>query len=134
MKNVDTQTKGDVSEIRVAAALRRMGYTVLFPFSEGEQYDLCADTGDEFVKVQVKYARLTDTGSVNVPCMCSNSSKSGNNSTFYTADQIDGIAAYCDELDRCFWIPHSDLNKYSFALSPDGRHTFSEYSIENLGS
>lgn len=129
---MDTQTKGDLAELRVAAALRSLGHTVLLPFTESEQYDLVADTGDEFVKVQVKYTSTDDDGRVKVSCYGPNSSKSGNNTTFYTADDIDGIAAFCGDTNECFWIPYSDLNKYTFTLSEDGAHQFDNYSIDKL--
>jgi hypothetical protein len=131
MSSLNTQTKGDMAELRVAAELKRHGHTVLMPFTESEQYDLVADTGDEFVKVQVKYASMKD-GRVKVSCYGPNSSKSGNNTTIYTEDDIDGIAAYCDELSRCFWIPFDDLNKFSFTLSADGEHKFNTYGLSNL--
>lgn len=129
---MDTQTKGDWAELRVASRLRRLGYTVLFPFTENQQYDLVVDNGTEFIRVQVKYAKLRDNGSVKVKCYGTNSSKTGNNSTFYTEHQIDGVAAYCGDLDQSFWIPIAKMNKYNITLSEDGRHAFEDYHIENL--
>lgn len=129
---MDTQTKGDMAELEVAAALRRRGYTVLFPFTESQQYDIVVDTGSEFIKVQVKYATYKGDERIKVSCYGPNSSKSGNNKTFYTDEDIDGIAAYCYELDRCFWIPYKDLNKYSVTLSEGGDNAFDDYPIERL--
>jgi len=129
---MNTQTKGDWAELRVASAIRRQDYTILVPFTESEQYDLGVDTGDEFIRVQVKYAKLQDDGTVKVSCLGTNSSKTGNNTTFYTEDQIDGIAAFCGDLDQCFWIPFSEMNRYSLTLSEDGKHRFDEHDIENL--
>lgn len=129
---MNTQTKGDWAELRVASAIRRLGYTVLVPFTESEQYDLGFDTGDRFVKAQVKYAKLQDNGTVKVSCLGTNSSKTGNNRTFYTEDDIDGIAAFCGDMERCFWIPFDDMNKYSLTLSEDGTHQFDTYGIESL--
>jgi len=129
---MNTQTKGDWAELRVASAIRRQDYTILVPFTESGQYDLGVDTGDEFIRVQVKYAKLQDDGTVKVSCLGTNSSKTGNNTTFYTEDQIDGIAAFCGDLDQCFWIPFSEMNRYSLTLSEDGKHRFDEHDIENL--
>jgi len=129
---MDTQTKGDLAELRVASAIRRQGHTVLVPFTESEQYDLGADTGDRFIRVQVKYAKLQDDGTVKVSCLGTNSSKTGNNTTFYTEDQIDGIAAFCGDLEQSFWIPFKDMNRYSLTLSEDGKHQFEDYDIKNL--
>jgi hypothetical protein len=127
-----TQTKGDWAELRVASAIRRLDYTVLVPFTESEQYDLGVDTGDRFIRVQVKYASSDDDGRVKVSCLGTNSSKTGNNTTFYTEDQIDGIAAFCGDLGQCFWIPFDEMNRYSLTLSEDGKHQFEEHTIENL--
>jgi len=129
---MNTQTKGDWAELRVASKIRKMDYTVLVPFTEGEQYDLGVDTGDRFVRVQVKYAKLQDDGTMKVSCLGTNSSKTGNNTTFYTEDQIDGIAAFCGDLEQCFWIPFDEMNRYSLTLSEDGKHQFDSYDIENL--
>ena len=129
---MDTQTKGDWAELRVASAIRRLDYTVLVPFTESEQYDLGVDTGDRFIRVQVKYAKLQDNDTIKVSCLGTNSSKTGNNTTFYTEDQIDGIAAFCGDLEQCFWIPFDEMNRYSFTLSEDGAHQFDSYDISNL--
>jgi Protein of unknown function (DUF3257). len=130
---METQVKGDWAELRVASALRKQGHTVLVPFTESEQYDLAADTTDgEFVKVQVKYAKQQDDGTIEVCCVGTNSSKTGNNRTFYTNDEIDGIACFCGDLDRCFWIPFDSLNKWQFTLSEDGKNTFDDYKIERF--
>ena len=129
---MDTQTKGDLAELRIASAIRRQGHTILVPFTESEQYDLAVDTGDRFIRVQVKYAKLQDNGTVKVSCLGTNSTKTGNNTTFYTEDQIDGIACFCGDLERSFWVPFDEMNKYTFTLSEDGKHQFDAYSIENL--
>jgi hypothetical protein len=129
---MDTQTKGDWAELRVASAIRRLDYTVLVPFTESEQYDLGVDTGDRFIKVQVKYAKLQDDGTMKVSCLGTNSSKTGNNTTFYTEDQIDGIATFCGELEQCFWIPFDEMNKYNLTLSEDGKHQFDDHGIDSL--
>lgn len=131
MDSHETQIKGDTAELQVAAAIRKMDYTVLFPFTESEQYDIAVDTGDKIIKVQIKYAGLKND-TVKVSCYGPNSSKSGNNATFYTEDDIDGIAAWCDDLDRCFWIPYENLNKYTVTLSQDGKNTYDKYSLDTI--
>lgn len=131
MDSHETQVKGDTAELRVAAAIRELDYTILFPFTENQRYDIAVDTGSEFLKVQIKYVSLKD-GKAKVSCYGPNSTKSGNNTTFYTEDDIDGIAAFCGETGECYWIPYSDLNKYSFTLSEDGQHQFDDYPISEL--
>lgn len=131
MDSHETQIKGDTAELRVAAAIRKLDYTILFPFTESQQYDIAVDTGDEFLKVQIKYTSLTD-GVARVSCYGPNSSKSGNNATFYNEDDIDGIAAYCEDTETCYWIPYDELNKYTVTLSNDGKHQFDDHLLSEL--
>lgn len=125
---LNTQTKGDMAELRVAAELRKLGHTVLMPFTESKSYDLVADTGDEFVRVQVKYASLKD-GKLKVSCYGPNSSKSGNNTTFYTKETVDGIAGFCGETEEIYWVTIEEANKYTYTLSADGAHKFEDHRL-----
>lgn len=129
MDSHDTQIKGDMAELRVAAAIRKLDYTVLFPFTESQRYDIAVDTGDDFVRVQVKFTQMNDNGKVKVSCYGPNSSKSGNNATFYTEDDIDGIAAFCDTTTEVYWVPISETNKYTITLSEDGKHKLSDHRL-----
>lgn len=126
-----TQQKGDLAELCVAAKLKEYGYTVLFPFTENQSYDLVADTGDEMLRVQVKYASEKD-GRVKVTCYGPNSSKTGNNKTFYTPDDIDGIAAYCRDTGNFYWVPVDDINRYTITLSENGKNKFDDFAIDRL--
>jgi len=42
---MDTQQKGDLAEIKIAAELKRLGWDVLLPFGDGHRYDLVAERG-----------------------------------------------------------------------------------------
>lgn len=128
---MNTQDTGDLSELRVAAKLKELGCSVMIPFTESQQYDLVADDGNELVRVQVKSGRKTPDGKTEFSCFCSNSSKSGNNRTFYTADDIDGIAVYVHETDDYYWVPIEEANKYKMTLSKDGKNPHREYSFES---
>lgn len=125
---MNTQDKGDHAELRIAAELKKHGWSVLFPYTESQQYDLVAEK-DEFVRIQVKSSNCIG-GAVKFHCYCSNSSKSGNNETQYTEDDIDGIAVFNEDTGKCYWIPVSDINRYSMTLSEDGKNSFSKYSFE----
>lgn len=130
---MDSETKGDWAEFKVSAAVRRQGYHVLIPFTENQKYDIAVDKGDEILKVQIKYSKVKDNGNVIIRCCNTSSNLTGDkNRTHYTEDDIDGIASYCDGLDRCFWVPVEELNKFSFTLSEDGTHKFDEYTIEKI--
>lgn len=125
----NTQVKGDHAELRIASKLKRYGWSVLFPYSESERYDLVAEKDGEFVRIQVKSSKFDGT-SVTFPCYCSNSSKSGNNRTDYTKDDIDGFAVYNLQIDECFWVPVEDGNKNTMSVNVEAdsaRNPASEY-------
>lgn len=126
-----TQQKGDLAELCAAAKLKEFGYTILLPFTENKSYDLVAESDSDFLRVQVKYASLKD-GRVKVSCYGPNSSKSGNNKTFYTKEDIDGILAYCRDIGQFFWVPIEKTNRYTITLSQDGANQFEDYHIDNL--
>ncbi|MBI3952390.1 MAG: hypothetical protein HY336_00345 [Candidatus Doudnabacteria bacterium] len=50
-----TQRKGDIAVSRAIARFTSMGYDVSLPFTESASYDLIVDTGQEIVRVQVRY-------------------------------------------------------------------------------
>jgi|JXWS01.1.fsa_nt_gb hypothetical protein len=126
----DTQIKGDHAELAVAAALKRYGWSVLMPYSEAQPYDLVAERGGDFVRVQVKSSTFDGT-SIQFPCYCSNSSKSGNNRTDYTKDQIDGFAVYNGSFATdIFWVPVEQANKNTMNLnvtSETAKHPADDY-------
>lgn len=111
-----TQQKGDHAELRVASRLKWHGWTVLEPFTDNKKYDLVAEDDGEFVRIQVKSAR-GDDGSVTFSCYGPNSSKSGNNRTDYTSDDIEGIAVYARHADDYFWVPVDDLNRHTMTVN-----------------
>jgi hypothetical protein len=125
----DTQDKGDHAELRIASALKQLGWTVLFPYSESKQYDIVAEREQEFVRIQVK-SSIHNGSSVVFPCYCSNSCKTGSNRTDYTSDDIDGFGVYNSEYDSCYWVPLEDANKNTMALNTENanpRNPASEY-------
>lgn len=50
-----TQRKGDIASAHAVARFTSMGYDVSVPFTESAAYDLVVDTGNELVRVQVRY-------------------------------------------------------------------------------
>ena len=96
--------KGNIAEAAIAAAAVRLGISVLRPQFEHGRYDLVFEVDNRFLRIQCKWAprqgevvvvrlsghRITTRGSVR---------------TTYSADEIDAVAAYCQELDECYWLP-----------------------------
>jgi hypothetical protein len=120
---LNKKAKGDLAELKVAADLRARGYKIALPFGEDWDYDLilCRDDG-ALERVQVKYVR-SDGCVIAVPCR-SHSLTNGKVKLTkrYTADMIDWLAVWDAGLDRCFYVPASELgtgmNWLSLRLSP----------------
>jgi prevent-host-death family protein len=96
--------KGNVAELAFAAEAARLGLEVHLPVTEHGRADLVLGIGGRLLRVQCKWAnRKGDVVSINLTT--SRRSGSGHIRTTYTADEIDAIGAYCDELRECFLIP-----------------------------
>ena len=99
-----TDQKGAIAEAAVALAAIKLGIEVYRPVAEGGRYDMIFELGAELARVQCKWAKRS--GDVIVVRCCSNRrSGAGFVRTLYAPEQIDAFAAYCAEVDRCFWLP-----------------------------
>ena len=100
----DPNLKGNVAELKIAAEATRLGIPVLRPMVEHTRYDLVFELGGELKRVQCKSApRKGDV--VVVRFMTNRRGPDGYIRTKYTAEEIDAVAAYCPELDECFYLP-----------------------------
>ena len=99
-----TDQKGAIAETAIAHAAIKLGYDVYKPLNEGTRYDLILDVEGELIRVQCKWApRHGDV--IAVRCCSSRRSATGIIKRVYTPDEIDAFAAYCAELDRCYFLP-----------------------------
>ena len=100
---VTTDQKGAIAEACIAAEAIKLGIGVFRPLAD-ERYDLIFDLRPKLIRVQCKWA--TRRGEV-VVVMCQSARRSANGFIRrpYTSEEIDAIAAYNLELDRCFFIP-----------------------------
>ena len=99
-----TDRKGAISEAAIALAAIKLGIDVYRPVAEGGRYDLIFDVESRLVRVQCKWGvRQGDV--VVVRCYSCRRTREGMLRRSYTADQIDAFAAYCLELDRCWFLP-----------------------------
>ena len=101
---LSTNQKGAIAETAIVHAAVKAGLGVWRPVVEGERYDLILRTGSTLVRVQVKWA-VRQGEVVVVRCYSSRRARSGLVNRSYTADEIDAVAAYCAELDRCYLLP-----------------------------
>lgn len=104
MLHLATSRKGAIAEMEIATAAARLELAVLRPVAEGGRYDLVFDLGQKLLLVQCKWAsRCGDV--LNIRCATSRHTPRGYVKTTYSADEIDAIAAYSPDLDRCYLIP-----------------------------
>jgi prevent-host-death family protein len=101
---VNSNHKGNAAELAIAAEAAKLGLSVLMPLTEHERYDLVLGIGGRLLRVQCKWGkRKGDNVLVNLET--SRRCRDGYVRTRYTADEVDAIGVYCDELDGCFLIP-----------------------------
>jgi PD-(D/E)XK endonuclease len=99
-----TNHKGSIAELKIAAAAAELGIPVLAPLTEHGRYDLVFGLDGRFLRIQCKWAAVE--GDVVVVRLRSQRLTSrGRIMATYTADEIDAVAAYCGDLDRCFLLP-----------------------------
>ena len=96
--------KGAIAECAITAAAVELGFVVLRPLVEGRRYDLVIDTGPSLLRVQCKWGRLRGSVIV-VRLMSCRHTPGGYVRRRYDASEIEGVAVYCAELRRCYYLP-----------------------------
>ena len=100
----ETTLKGAIAEAAITAAAVELGVVVLRPMIEGRRYDLMFDIDHRLFRVQCKWAPLRD-GAVQVRLAGCRHTPRGYVYSTYDASEIDAVAAYCQELKECYWLP-----------------------------
>ncbi len=103
-----TAQKGAVAETAIVHAATKLGIEVYRPVQEGGRYDLIFDLGSRLVRVQCKWASRNGNVLV-VRCYSCRRAREGMRKRSYTPDEIDAIAAYSLDIDRCYFLPLSDI-------------------------
>jgi PD-(D/E)XK endonuclease len=98
-----TDQKGAIAETAIAAAAVKLGVGVYRPLAV-ERYDLIFDLRPELVRVQCKWAARHGDVLV-VSCRTCRRGRDGFVRRKYRADEVDAFAAYCLELERCYFLP-----------------------------
>ena len=101
---VTTDQKGAIAETAIGHAAVKLGIDVYRPIAEGGRFDLIFNLGARLLRVQCKWA-VRRKGVLNVRCYSCRRSADGLLHRRYTAREIDAIAAYCAETDRCYLLP-----------------------------
>ena len=102
----DTNHKGNVAEMVIATEAMKLGIDVFKPLNEHTRYDLIFDVGARLLRVQCKWGRLRDDDDVVVVNLSGYRLTSrGSIRSVYGAHEIDAVAVYCGDLDRCYLLP-----------------------------
>jgi hypothetical protein len=101
-----TNVKGAVAEQAIVLAATKLGVPVLRPVSEHGRSDLALDIGGKLWRVQCKWGRLAAQRDVVIARVGTcRSTPRGYVRTTYSPEEVDLLAVYCGELDRCFLLP-----------------------------
>lgn len=97
--------KGNVAELAIAKEAADLGLSVLKPQTEHERYDLALGIGGRLLRVQCKWAsRRDDVVYVRLKSAY-HSPRRGYVVSTYSRSEIDAVAVYCGDLDRCYFLP-----------------------------
>jgi PD-(D/E)XK endonuclease len=99
-----TDQKGAIAETAIAHEATKLGIEVYRPVAEGGRFDMIFLLGDDLVRVQCKWAARKGDVLI-IRCYSCRRAREGLRKRLYTPAEIDAVAAYCMELDRCFYFP-----------------------------
>jgi PD-(D/E)XK endonuclease len=100
--------KGAVAELAIATAAANFGIGVWSAHTV-ERYDLIFDLRPTLVRVQCKWAnRYGDV--VVVRCYRNRRNRDGLLRQYYSPDDIDAFAAYCSDVDQCYFLPMTEFS------------------------
>jgi len=108
MDGLSPSQKSAAAEAAIAAAAIRLGLVVLRPLVDGSRYDLAIDVGDVLLRVQCKWAPLRGE-TLTARCVTSRHTPAGYRRTQYCASEIDALAAYAPDTDRCYLLPVEEV-------------------------
>jgi hypothetical protein len=113
-----TNQKGFVAEAAVALEAARLGIGVYRPLSD-ERYDLIFDVRPKLLRVQCKWASRYDDVIV-ARLYSARRARDGLRRTFYSREEIDAFAVYCDDTKTCYFFDLDDIaqNEMRLRLGP----------------
>ena len=108
---LSSSQKGGLAELKIAAEAADLGIEVYRPMIDGARCDLIFDTGARLLRIQCKWA--TRNGLViAIRLRTSRHTPVARLRRHHVRrSEIDGIAAYCRELDRCFFLPIGEFER-----------------------
>jgi hypothetical protein len=106
MEKKDTNRIGTVTELKCITYFIELGYVVSVPQNQC-RYDIIIDTGNNFLKVQVKTCNTTrNPGSITFSTCASHYIQGKHTHTSYQDDNIDYFCTYYN--NECYLVPVSE--------------------------
>ncbi|MDP2905047.1 MAG: group I intron-associated PD-(D/E)XK endonuclease [Candidatus Omnitrophota bacterium] len=103
-----TKVKADIGVAKVIADLAQKGHVPCMPLSEHQPYDIVAILRNgKAVKLQVKYATLIKSGTVEVKFRTSWADKHGTHMRTYKTQDFDYYAIYCPDKEVVLYVPNT---------------------------
>jgi hypothetical protein len=128
---LSSDQKGAVAELEIATRAAELGIGVWAAYTV-ERYDLIFDLRPGLVRVQCKWASVYRDVIV-VRCDRNRRNRAGLVRRFYSPDEIDAFAAYCAEVDRCYFLPLNWARNYEFAATLGRRGAIAQLGERRLG-
>jgi hypothetical protein len=104
-----TDQKGAVAEVAIMMQALKLGIDVYKPCFEGGRYDLIFGLDSRLLRIQCKWATVRKNV-VTIQCYSSRRGPDGYIKRAYSSSEIDALAAYCPDLERCFLVPISRID------------------------
>ena len=105
MGALTTNQKGAIAEAAITKTAVELGVEVYRPAIEGGRYDMIFAFEDgTLLRIQCKWAAKYDE-IVLIRCFSCRRAREGMRVRRYTTDEIDAVAAFCPDTDRCYFLP-----------------------------
>ena len=106
-----TDQKGAIAESAIAHAALKLGIDVYRPVAEGGRYDMIFDVGLAAAARAVEVGSQARTTLSSSGAIRRGARQRGCGQRTYTAAEVDLIAAYCPDVDRCFVLGPQQLDR-----------------------
>jgi hypothetical protein len=101
--------EGALAELAIMTEALRLGIEVYKPCFEGGRYDLIFGVDSRLLRIHCKWATVRKNV-VKIRSYSSRRGADGHIKRTYSSKEIDALAAYCPELERCFLVPISRID------------------------
>jgi PD-(D/E)XK endonuclease len=115
---MNTKQQGDVGVAMAVAYYTREGYVVSFPLTDNARYDLVAEKGGTFFRVQCKTTKYKEKNQYKVHLRTNGGNKTGSTTKWLSSKEIDKLFVYA--FDGTWWeFPPQEFDgKASLSLGP----------------